>query len=83
MSSKGTSDKDRNRIRSLTRRVAKILNSGRVTCFFSGSLELCGIPFLSMEAFLVIIHTDLTVSGLKDYERLNRTRVRRGRLFLS
>jgi len=66
MSSKGTNDKDRNRIRSLTRMVARILNSGRVTWFFWGSLELCDIPFLSMYTALVIIHADLVISGLKD-----------------
>jgi hypothetical protein len=65
MSSKGTSDKDRNRIRSLTRMVAKILNPGRITWFSWGSLELCDIPFFSMYAALVIIHSDLVVSGLK------------------
>jgi hypothetical protein len=63
MRSEGTSDKDRNSIRSFTRRVAKMLNPGRVACFFSGSLALCSIPFLSMDVFLVIIHTDLIVSG--------------------
>jgi hypothetical protein len=83
MSSEGTSDKDRNRIRSFTRRVAKTLNSGTVTCFFSGSPELCDIPLLSMDAFLVIIHTDLTLSDPKDCGLLNRTRVNRARLFLS
>jgi len=45
--------------------VAKILNLGRVTWFFWGSLELCDIPFLSMYAALVIIHADLVISGLK------------------
>ena len=74
MSSEGTSDKDRNSIRSFTRRVAKTLNSGTVTCFFSGSMELCGIPFLSMDVFLLIIHTDLILSDPKDYGLLNRTR---------
>jgi hypothetical protein len=83
MSSEGTSDKDRNSIRSFTRRVEKTLNSGRATCFFSGSPELCDIPLLSIHAFLVIIHTDLTLSGPKDYGLPNGTRVRTGRLFLS
>jgi hypothetical protein len=66
MSSEGTSDKDRNSIRSFTRRVAKTLNFGTATCFFSGSMEFIGIPLLSLDAFLVIIHTDLTPSHPKD-----------------